>query len=152
MASSRVVSLGVVEAFTVVSVQLIEEGSVDRAPSVEADRLLHFNMTEPHPIAARWTAFGLGRESASFPAIEEPRSRRAGAGSRGRCTPAARAADGAPRRGEEGAEQGAAAAGSAQRLLHFNMAEPRSKVNPGSPLGQPWVPDFWRASVGPAEN
>jgi hypothetical protein len=24
-----------------------------------------------------------------------------------------------------------------------------SKVNPGSPLGQPWVPDFWRASVGP---
>ena len=25
----------------------------------------------------------------------------------------------------------------------------RSKVNPGSPLGQPWVPDFWRASVGP---
>ncbi len=29
-----------------------------------------------------------------------------------------------PRRGEEGAEQGAAAAGSAQRLLHFNMAEP----------------------------
>ena len=25
----------------------------------------------------------------------------------------------------------------------------RSKVNPGSPLGQPWVPNFWRASVGP---
>ena len=25
----------------------------------------------------------------------------------------------------------------------------RSKVNPGSPLGQPWVSDFWRASVGP---
>jgi len=24
-----------------------------------------------------------------------------------------------------------------------------SKVNPGSPLGQPWVPDFWRTSVGP---
>ena len=24
-----------------------------------------------------------------------------------------------------------------------------SKVNHGSPLGQPWVPDFWRASVGP---
>ena len=21
--------------------------------------------------------------------------------------------------------------------------ESRSKVNPGSPLGQPWVPDFW---------
>jgi hypothetical protein len=36
----------------------------------------------------------------------------------------ARAADGAPRRDEEGAEPGAAAAGSAQRLLHFNMAEP----------------------------
>jgi hypothetical protein len=24
-----------------------------------------------------------------------------------------------------------------------------SKVNPGSPLGQPWVPNFWRTSVGP---
>jgi len=24
-----------------------------------------------------------------------------------------------------------------------------SKVNPGSPLGQPWVPDFWGATVGP---
>ena len=24
-----------------------------------------------------------------------------------------------------------------------------SKVNPGSPLGQPWVPDFFRASVCP---
>ena len=28
----------------------------------------------------------------------------------------------------------------------------RSKVNPGSPLGQPWVPDFWGATVGPREN
>ncbi len=32
----------------------------------------------------------------------------------------------------------------------------RSKVNPGSPappaLGQPWVPDFWRASVGPPQK
>jgi hypothetical protein len=25
----------------------------------------------------------------------------------------------------------------------------RSKVNPGSPLGHWWVPDFWRAPVGP---
>jgi len=24
----------------------------------------------------------------------------------------------------------------------------RSKVNPGSPMGQPWVPDFWGATVG----
>jgi hypothetical protein len=24
-----------------------------------------------------------------------------------------------------------------------------SKVNPGSPLGHWWFPDFWRASVGP---
>ena len=23
-----------------------------------------------------------------------------------------------------------------------------SKVNPGSPMGQPWVPDFWGATVG----
>jgi hypothetical protein len=27
-----------------------------------------------------------------------------------------------------------------------------SKVNPGSPLGQPWVSNFWRASVGPCRN
>ena len=39
--------------------------------------------------------------------------------------PASGAADGEPRCGEEGGEQGAAAAGSAQWLLHFNMTEGR---------------------------
>jgi hypothetical protein len=32
---------------------------------------------------------------------------------------------------------------------HNFEIEVGSKVNPGSPLAQPWVPDFWRATVGP---
>ena len=52
-----------------------EEGAEQGAVAAgSAQRLRHFNMAEPHPIAARWTAFGRGRESASFPAIEDPRS------------------------------------------------------------------------------
>jgi hypothetical protein len=27
-----------------------------------------------------------------------------------------------------------------------------SKVNPGSPIGQPWVPDFWGATVTEPEH
>ena len=33
--------------------------------------------------------------------------------------------------------------------LFAQMTRDGSKVNPGSPLGQPWVPDFFRASVCP---
>ena len=38
------------------------------------------------------------------------------------------------------------------RADNYHASEPTttwSKVNPGSPLGQPWVPDFWGATVGP---
>ena len=32
-------------------------------------------------------------------------------------------------------------------LALFSGSERRS-INPGSPMGQPWVPDFWGATVG----
>ena len=35
-----------------------------------------------------------------------------------------------------------------KQQLQTTDPENRSKVNPGSPMGQPWVPDFWGATVG----
>ena len=42
-----------------------------------------------------------------------------------------------------------AACGEADASLPRAAMPSWSKVNPGSPLGQPWVPDFWGATVGP---
>ena len=39
--------------------------------------------------------------------------------------------------------------GRVPKNAYSRSSQEWSKVNPGSPLGQPWVPDFWGATVGP---
>ena len=38
--------------------------------------------------------------------------------------------------------------GTGAANIALRPAPPGSKVNPGSPMGQPWVPVFWGATVG----
>ena len=121
----------VVEALTVVSVQLISKGWSITLPASTSCAAACVGRSEAgcglvqrdlpcRPISLSNQA----EQQLTRVAAWQVPGRRGGAWSSGRrAAPASGAADGEPRRGEEGAEQGAAAAGSAQRLIHFNMVE-----------------------------